>query len=305
MRAVRAVVLLLLVASCGEKPAPPVVHAALGGDTVARVGDSAIERSLVEAVARVQHRSADEALSFVVDDALLAQGAQAKKMELVPSTHRDLVAARARLVADHVDVDAKARGACTDAELATLSELHKDVVDAPERVRVIHAIALRPKKQDDSALARAHEVGEALRAATLGATSDADFEARAKAVPHDGVDVRVESLPPFDEEGAIAGGHGSMDATFAHAAYALEKPGDLSPLVETGFGFHVIRLQERIPAKKVPMDERRTMFADECITRRAHEAIAALLATKRAATPVEIARDADEAMSAVLAAAQP
>ncbi|MEO8801243.1 MAG: peptidylprolyl isomerase [Polyangiaceae bacterium] len=305
MQAVRAVVVLLLVASCGEKPAPPVVHAALGGETVAKVGDSVIERSLVEAVAREQHRSADEALSFVVDDAVLAQAARAKKMDLVASVHRDLIDTNARLVADRIDADAKARGACTDAEVATLSELHKDVVDAPERVRVIHAIAIRPKKQDDSAIARVREVGEALRVATLGATSDEDFEARAKAVPHDGVDIRVEALPPFDEEGAIADGHGSMDATFAHAAYALAKPGDLSPLIETTFGFHVIRLQERIPAKRVPTGERRTMFADECVTRRSHDAIAALLAKKRAAVHVEIARDADEAMSAVLGAAQP
>ena len=305
MRAARAVLLLSLVASCAEKAAPPVVHTTLGAQTIARVGDDPIASSLVEAVARLQRRSADDALSFVVDDAVLAQGARAKKMDLVPSVRRDLVATNARLVADRIDAEAKTQGACTDAETSTLSDLHRDAVDAPERVRVMHAIAIRPKNPDEATLAKVHAVGDAIAAATAGATSDEDFETRARAVPHEGVEIRVEALPPFDSEGAIAGGRGSMDATFAHAAYALAKPASMSSLVETTFGFHVIRLQERIPANKVPFEERRTMFAEECVTRRAHDATAALLTQKRATTPVEIARDADEAMGAALGAPQP
>lgn len=40
-------------------------------------------------------------------------------------------------------------------------------------------------------------------------------------------------------------GRGRMVEAFDQAAFALQKPGDLSEVIETPFGFHVIKLQER------------------------------------------------------------
>jgi parvulin-like peptidyl-prolyl isomerase len=47
-----------------------------------------------------------------------------------------------------------------------------------------------------------------------------------------------------------------MDKHFAAVAYAL-KPGELSAVIETSFGWHVIRGVERIPAYIASMEERR------------------------------------------------
>lgn len=48
---------------------------------------------------------------------------------------------------------------------------------------------------------------------------------------------------------------GTMVPEFEVAAFALKKPGELSGLVETTFGLHIIRLEERVEAKLRPFDE--------------------------------------------------
>ena len=48
---------------------------------------------------------------------------------------------------------------------------------------------------------------------------------------------------------------GTMVREFEQAVAALEKPGDLSPVVETQFGFHIVRLDDRRPAAVRSFDE--------------------------------------------------
>lgn len=48
---------------------------------------------------------------------------------------------------------------------------------------------------------------------------------------------------------------GRMVPSFEQAAFALQKPGELSGLVESPFGFHIIRLEERKPAGPAPFEE--------------------------------------------------
>lgn len=48
---------------------------------------------------------------------------------------------------------------------------------------------------------------------------------------------------------------GTMVQAFEVAVAALQKPGDLSPVIETQFGFHIVRLEERRPPGSRPFEE--------------------------------------------------
>ena len=48
---------------------------------------------------------------------------------------------------------------------------------------------------------------------------------------------------------------GRMVKPFEDAAFALEKPGDISPLVKSPFGYHVIKLNQKVAASQRPFDQ--------------------------------------------------
>jgi parvulin-like peptidyl-prolyl isomerase len=52
--------------------------------------------------------------------------------------------------------------------------------------------------------------------------------------------------------------HEHMVEPFAVAAFALEKKGDMSEVVQTKFGFHIIKLLDKKPPELVPFEEVKT-----------------------------------------------
>ena len=284
--------------SCGQQPTRgEEQNAALGGEVAARVGSRTIPLSVVASVAEAQGVTAREAVRKLVDDEIAASAARAQGMsERLPVSWR-LVAARARFAADRFREEGKRRGPPTDEEVKLLSELHWAEVDRPPTVRVIHAIVLLPKETAlvGSAGAAADELQR-----TVATVSDDDFESTAKAFQHDPkLELRVERLPAFTDEGWVAEGAGRMDEIFAKAAFALPSPGATTGVVETRFGFHVIRLLARLPEQRMPMNERRVAFAEEVYTLRARELMKARLEALRAAHRVVLTPGAEELMRVV------
>ena len=49
--------------------------------------------------------------------------------------------------------------------------------------------------------------------------------------------------------------HGRMAPEFETAAFALDKPNQLSPVTKTQFGYHIIKLFEKKPARTMSFDE--------------------------------------------------
>ena len=106
---------------------------------------------------------------------------------------------------------------------------------------------------DDAARARAQDLLAQLKAG-------ASFEKLARENSADpGSAARGGSLGFF--------GKGKMVAPFEAAVDALQRPGELSPIVQTQFGLHIIRLDERRPAVAQTYEEVRESLKADTLTK--------------------------------------
>ena len=65
---------------------------------------------------------------------------------------------------------------------------------------------------------------------------------------------------------------GKTDPAFEQAAFALKNPGDVSEPVLSRFGYHVIRLESRKPARQKTFDEAQQQIVAEMRQKYIHEA---------------------------------
>jgi peptidyl-prolyl cis-trans isomerase C len=296
------VLLLASVLACSDSTRSTAPEqAALGGEVAARVGTDIIPVSLVAKVAADQQIAPREALRRLIDDAVSANGARARGLDRERPSSWLLTAARSRWAADHIMTEARQAGPPTDAEIAELTRLHWREVDRPAAVRVVHAL-VQHKQPGQAAAAQAHALAEEIRAAVLSARDADDFQAKAKAVPHPAdLDVIVQPLPPFANDGALTEAEGNpMMEPFARPAHTLTHAGETSGVVETPFGSHVIRLVERIPEQRMPLEARRAAFGEETFMQRARKATDARLAALRTTAPVELMPSSERLMETLL-----
>jgi peptidyl-prolyl cis-trans isomerase C len=135
---------------------------------------------------------------------------------------------------------------------ARARELYLVNVDAyriPEQIAASHILFDFAKRSKDEAFKLALETR-----AKLGA--GASFDAFARELSDD---------PTVKQNGGKLGyfDRTRMDPTFTEAAFALKNPGDVSDPVLTSFGYHLIRLDDRKPAKARSFDEAKAEILSE------------------------------------------
>ncbi len=273
-----ALTLVALAANgCDSRPVAKVTFGALGGD-VARVGSVSIPAKLAEQAAVGRHAPPTEALSGLVEDALLAEGARAVALDRTPEATWAFDTLLARTATEKLRDGSVTQGLPTDDELATLT--------------VVHVVVRASASATDT---RAMEIAQSIARAVAGAPSDDEFLARAKGTPHAPAPVVAQRVGPFDVSGATP--EGALDPEFVAAAFALRRPGDTSGIVRTPFGLHVIRLVARTPPAPATADALRQQLAEVVRQLRVRIGIARVLATLRAKTTVDVATSADELMA--------
>lgn len=137
--------------------------------------------------------------------------------------------------ADLVALQAYVRERVPDVELQKYFEAHRDYFDGVE-VKAAHVLVRASGSAVERAIAR--EKLQALRAEIVnGAT---DFAAAAKKHSHCPSAARGGDLGYVPRKGGL------QDEAFAKAAFSL-KVGEVSGVVETAAGFHLIRVSARTP----------------------------------------------------------
>jgi parvulin-like peptidyl-prolyl isomerase len=123
-----------------------------------------------------------------------------------------------------------------EADFEKAYQLNKLSFDHDEAREVWHLLSPATNAAERPA-ARARL--EAVRAAAVAATSDEAFAALA--------------VPPLRAEHLSFPRRGVVVEAFAAAAFLLHEPGATSGIVETDYGFHLIRLKKVIPARHVDL----------------------------------------------------
>jgi len=279
MRARLGVALTVVVlAGCGGQSAAPPRTEALGGD-VAQVDDVHIPARLVANVASARGATPREAVDSLIEDALAARAARAEGLDRAPEIEWASTAALARAATLHFQAAAESAGPPTDDELATIT--------------VQHALVRRSPSLPAT---RALELAREIASAVAPAKDEKDFEARARSVAGAADWLRVESLPGFDLGGDSAEGV-HFDQAFVAGAFALHRPGETSGVVESPFGWHVIRLISReVPAGAL-LEERRSRLADIVVTTRARAQVEGAVAERLHTESIEVSNAADALMA--------
>jgi len=146
----------------------------------------------------------------------------------------------------------------------------------PEAFRASHILIradqAAPPAEKQAARKKAEEVLAQVRAG-------GDFAALARAHSQDG------SAPNGGDLGLF--GRGQMVPPFEQAVAAL-KPGEVSGIVETPFGYHIVKLAEKRPARTVPLAEASPRIGQFLMMRAQQEKTGEFLRALRAKGKVEI-----------------
>lgn len=173
----------------------------------------------------------------------------------------------------------------------------------PERVAASHIlVAARPsvvesrlrderglageelRRAVDAEVARRRALAEELRRrarAAAGASAAEEFAALARQHSDDAATRERGGALGLFRRGAHAG-------AFDDAAFAL-KEGEVSAVVRTDFGFHLIRLERREPARALTFEEAAPEIRRRLLARREAETLKAWLRSARRAAPVRVA----------------
>lgn len=176
-----------------------------------------------------------------------------------------------RLPADQTlpDADIEAYAAAHDAELRELFAAREADLSKPERVHARHILVTVASDAGEADLAAAREKAQKARDRILAGE---EFAAVAQEVSND---------PQTASQGGDLGvfARGVNDPALDDAAFALEA-GGLSEVVRSVYGFHVIKIDEKLAPEPATFDAHRLELAREGATRE----LATRLADERSAS---------------------
>lgn len=138
----------------------------------------------------------------------------------------------------------------TEAEEKKFYDENPDKFKLPESVRASHILIGVDAKSTDADKLKAKEKAETVLKKVKGGE---DFATAAK----------ENSTCPSSTQGGDLGffTKGQMVPAFENAAFSLQ-PGELSDVVETQFGYHIIKVVEKQPARTVSFDEAKQKIQD-------------------------------------------
>ncbi len=257
-RASRTGILPIIIGSCAlfspllsQASGPVLMH---GAQTVVTADDLAAELMRMPNEVQVRLLASPDQLRQLVDNIYLrratAQIAQQAGLASEPAIENKLRTARENILAEEWLNRKDKEGALSDQAAETYARgIYKAEHKRFEKPAETQARHILIQGRTPASKARAEKVLAELKAGS-------SFEELAKEYSNDpGSAAKGGDLGSFPK--------GRMIKAFEDALEALQKPGDISGLVESDFGYHIIRLEGRTPATMRSYDEvKEQLFAE-------------------------------------------
>jgi peptidyl-prolyl cis-trans isomerase C len=194
---------------------------------------------------------------------------------LVEKDLRELIR-RNVVIENHIEQTIVPTQKVTDAEVKEFYDKNPETFTQPEQVRASHILLTVDAKATDAdkkkAKAKADELVKKLK-------GGADFAKLAL----------ENSGCPSSKQGGDLGyfGKGQMVKPFEETAFGM-KPGEVSSVVETQFGYHIIKLVEKKSASKIAFNDVKAKIADSLKRKKVSEAINTALEEAKKKAKIEL-----------------
>ncbi len=222
---------------------------------LAKVGTKEITKSEVEAYAglypeqqqaliKADPRMEEVLVRNLVSIMVVSDVAKKKGLEKEPTIRKQIeIMKNEYLARTYIQKEILGKIKLTDKDYEAYYNTHKKEFENPEMVRARHIlIAVKPNATEEEKKAALKKAEDILEKAKKGE----DFAKLASEYSDDpGSKAKGGDLGFFTA--------GSMVGKFEQAAFTL-KPGEISPVVETEFGYHIIKVEERKAAEQQPYD---------------------------------------------------
>jgi peptidyl-prolyl cis-trans isomerase C len=204
----------------------------------------------------------EQVVDMVVDKTLIDEQLKAKKIdvndaeinarfeEMVKDSGQKLEEIEAMLAKQGATIKDASYKAVTDADANKFYTDNPQYFQQPEQVQASHILIKTDEKADEATKAAAKAKAEEL---LKKVKAGGDFAALAK----------ENSDCPSKERGGDLGlfGRGQMTPPFETAAFAM-KVGDISDVVETQFGYHIIKLTDKKDASTISFAEAKSKITN-------------------------------------------
>jgi peptidyl-prolyl cis-trans isomerase C len=217
-----------------------------------RLLDQMIDRTLMAQEAKAAGVAVDDTLVTSVLDRFVRQfGGEAQVDQMLAPmglTRDDFRQAIARdlTIRKYVDDKITPSIAISDADTKAFYDQNPEMFAGTDSVRASHIILLSHQEDTEQMIKDRRAQLEAIRQRALGGEN---FAKLAREYSQDNLAQNGGDLGYFPR--------GMMVKPFEEAAFSLKK-GQISPIVDTQFGMHIIKCVDKKPARAVPYDEAKT-----------------------------------------------
>jgi len=268
---------LILLAACGDSQSNEGLVARAGDQelTVDQAVQLLVDQENLPNQTDVVHALADLWIDYTLLARSVARDSTLREVDVEPLIRRQL---EQQVIAQHMDSVLQVDTAISDTELRQAYEMQ-----APDaRLHASHILMSYPDQATQAQRDSVRQVMESIRQRALTGESFAEL---ARQYSQD---------PGSASQGGDLGtfGRGDMVRPFEDAAFALQ-PGEISDVVETPFGLHIIRLE----SKEVPsFDSVREQFRQRLQGQRFQSAESAYVAQVSDAAHPEVDENAYEVL---------